>query len=98
LSSERAEFRESIRRKRIRRRPQGDVIRIFNHVRLVRNLDPSAVRLVLPDLTPLTTAARQRPMGPARGERPECSSKENRLAWPGRDLRAYGKGESHDFA
>jgi hypothetical protein len=35
------------------RGPQGDAIRIYNYVRLVRNIDPRSVRLVGPDLTPL---------------------------------------------
>jgi len=44
------------------RGPQGDVIRILNYVRLVRNIDPKAVKLVAPDLTPLP--------GPAGGREP----------------------------
>jgi hypothetical protein len=51
------------------RGPQGDAIRIYNFVRLVRNVDPQSVRLVEPDLTPLPT--RQPPgsagPGPAIG-------------------------------
>lgn len=35
------------------RGPQGDAIRIYNHVRPVRNVDPKSIRLVEPDLTPL---------------------------------------------
>ena len=33
--------------------PQGDEIRIYNYARAVRSIDPSSVRLVQPDLTPL---------------------------------------------
>ena len=40
------------------RGPQGDVIRIFNYVRLVRNIDAGSVRLVQPDLTPMPGPAR----------------------------------------
>ncbi len=43
--------------------PQGDEIRIDNYARAVRNIDPQAVRLVAPDLTPLP-AAREAPEGP----------------------------------
>ncbi len=39
------------------RGPQGDDIRINNFVRMVRNVDPSEVRLVQPDLTPLPSAS-----------------------------------------
>ena len=51
------------------RGPQGDVIRIDNYVRLVRNTDPSAVRLVQPDLTPLPASRLppRRPNGPPMG-------------------------------
>ena len=35
------------------RGPQGDAIRIYNTVRMVRNIDPTSVKLVKPDLTPL---------------------------------------------
>jgi len=35
------------------RGPQGDAIRIYNFVRLVRSIDVGSVRLVEPDLTPL---------------------------------------------
>jgi hypothetical protein len=34
------------------RGPQGDAIRVYNSVRLVRSIDPASVRLVEPDLTP----------------------------------------------
>ena len=33
--------------------PQGDEIRIYNYARAVRNIDPAAVRIVPPDVTPL---------------------------------------------
>jgi hypothetical protein len=48
------------------RGPQGDEIRIYNFVRLVRSIDPRSVRLVRPDLTPLPVAA-GRLRGPAGG-------------------------------
>ncbi len=51
------------------RGPQGDEIRIDNFVRPVRSIDPSSVRLVHPDVTPLPVA-RARPQGPAMGEPP----------------------------
>ncbi len=41
------------------RGPQGDVIRILNHVRLVRSVDPSAVELVRPDTTGLPEPRRR---------------------------------------
>ena len=55
------------------RGPQGDAIRIYNFVRLVRSIDPQSVRLVEPDLTPLPM--RQPPgfAGPGPAAR-----------WPGR--------------
>jgi hypothetical protein len=59
------------------RGPQGDVIGINNFVRAVRNIDPEAVRLVQPDVTPLPvfrSPGRELPeppggpgMGPPRG-------------------------------
>jgi hypothetical protein len=47
------------------RGPQGDAIRIYNYVRLVRNIDPQSVRLVQPDLTPLPVPSMTG--GPGRG-------------------------------
>jgi hypothetical protein len=47
------------------RGPQGDAIRIYNYVRLVRNVDPLSIRLAKPDLTPLP--AGQFPGGPGGG-------------------------------
>jgi hypothetical protein len=44
--------------------PQGDEIRIYNYARAVRNIDPSSVRQVQPDLTPLP-APPPFPGGPA---------------------------------
>jgi hypothetical protein len=43
--------------------PQGDEIRIYNYARAVRNIDPSAVQVVQPDLIPLPTPS-------ARDDRP----------------------------
>jgi len=46
------------------RGPQGDVIRINNFVRLVRNIELDAVRVVKPDLTPMPVVQ----VGPPGGE------------------------------
>ncbi|MCX5677146.1 MAG: hypothetical protein NTX87_19325, partial [Planctomycetota bacterium] len=35
------------------RGPQGDAVRIYNHVRAVRNIEPGTVHLVQPDAKPL---------------------------------------------
>jgi len=48
------------------RGPQGDVIRIDNFVRAVRDIDPAAVQLVRPDVKPLPVA-RGRRQGPPGG-------------------------------
>ena len=63
------------------RGPQGDVIRIHNFVRMVRNIDPKAVQLVRPNVTPLHIVepagrpAIRRPPGagfpPPMGPRPD---------------------------
>ena len=45
---------------------QGDVIRIRNFVRAVRDIDPAAVRLVRPHVKPLPVARSRRP-GPPGG-------------------------------
>ena len=47
------------------RGPQGDEIRIFNYARAVRNLEPTAIRLVEPDLMPLPPTRLGSPEGPA---------------------------------
>lgn len=49
------------------RGPQGDVIRIDNYVRGVRDIDPAAVRVVRPDLTPLPVTRRGRRPRPPDG-------------------------------
>lgn len=50
--------------------PQGDVIRIDNYVRPVRNIDPNAVQIVTPDTTPIPASetGEHRPP-PRRGPR-----------------------------
>lgn len=48
------------------RGPQGDVIRINNFIRLVRNIDPTAVHIVQPDLTPMPQVR----TGPTNGAMP----------------------------
>lgn len=50
------------------RGPQGDVIRINNFVRLVRNIDPNAVRTVQPDLTAMPVVRTGMPDGAMPGE------------------------------
>ncbi|MHC4932818.1 MAG: Lcl C-terminal domain-containing protein [Planctomycetota bacterium] len=45
--------------------PQGDVIRILNYARAVRNIDPRSVRIVQPDTSPLPPSA-----PPGRGRPP----------------------------
>jgi hypothetical protein len=47
------------------RGPQGDAIRIYNFVRLVRSIDLQSVRLVEPDLVPL---AMQQPSSAVQGD------------------------------
>ncbi len=52
------------------RGPQGDVIRIHNFVRAVRDMDPAAVQLVRPDVKPLPVVRDKRhgpPGGPESG-------------------------------
>ena len=51
------------------RGPQGDAIRILNFVRLVRNVDPTKVQQVQPDITPLPEipGMRRPPPGPPPG-------------------------------
>lgn len=49
------------------RGPQGDVIRIDNFVRLVRNVDPRDVELVEPDVTPMPVSH----FGPGAGRFPD---------------------------
>ena len=59
------------------RGPQGDEIRINNFVCPVRGIDPTSVRFVEPDVTPLPSGAgrQQGPAGgPALGDSPDSSS------------------------
>ncbi len=53
------------------RGPQGDVIRIDNFVRAVRDIDPAAVQLVRPDVKPLPVGRGRRHGPPGPGFPPE---------------------------